>query len=110
MLRSLTALGLLIALTTYADAGRVPSSKAGRTNNPGADGDITVPYLTNGRSTLGVAQGVSAIIAPSPSLGGVHGDVQRPVFNLIFYGAQKSPGADFNFATQRQPNQLRPGR
>ena len=110
MLRSLTALGLLIALTATADAGRVPSSKADRTNNYGAPGDITVPYLTNGRSTLGVSQGVSAVIAPSPGLGGLHGDVQRPVFNLIFYGSQKSPGADFNFATQRPPNQLRPGR
>ena len=108
MLRSLTALGLFLALTSSADAARVPSSKADRTNNFGAKPDITVPYLTNGPSTLGVTQGVSAIIIASPGLGGEKGDTQRPVFNLIFYGSQKSSGPDFSFATQRPPNNLRP--
>jgi hypothetical protein len=110
MLRSLTALALLVALTAHAYAGRVPSSKADRTNNAGAAGDITVPYLTTGRSTLGVWQGVSAVITPSPGLGGPKGDTERPVFNLIFYGSQKAPSPAFDFATQRQPNQLRPGK
>ena len=110
MLRSLTALALLVASTSHADAGRVPSIKADRTNNSGAAGDITVPYLTNGRSTLGVASGVSAIIYPSAGLGGPKGDTERPVFNLIFYGSQKAPSPAFDFATQRQPNQLRPSK
>jgi hypothetical protein len=110
MRRTLTALALLVALTPFVDAARVPSSKAERTNNPGAAGDITVPYLTNAGSTLGVWQGVSPIIAPSPGLGGPKGDTERPVFNLIFYGSQKAPSPAFDFATQRQPNQLRPGR
>ena len=110
MLRSLTAVGLLLALSAPADAARVPSSKADRTNNFGARPDITVPYLTNGPSTLGVAQGVSPIIFPSPGLGGDKGDTQRPVFNLIFYGSQKSAGPDFNHATKRPPNSLRPNK
>ena len=110
MLRTLITLGLLLALSSSADAARVPSAKADRTNNYGAKPDITVPYLTNGSSTLGVAQGVSAIIAPSPGLGGDKGDTQRPVFNLIFYGSQKSAGSDFNHATKRPPNSLRPNK
>ena len=110
MLRFLTALGIFLALTASSDAGRVPSSKADRTNNFGVKPDITVPYLTNGPSTLGVTQGVSAIIIASPGLGGEKGDTQRPVFNLIFYGSQKSSSPDFSHATQRPLNSLRPNR
>ena len=110
MLRSLTALGLFLALAASADAARVPSSKADRTNNDGARINVTVPYLTNGPSTLGVTQGVSAIISPSPGLGGMKGDTERPVFNLIFYGSQKSSSPDFIHATQRPPNNLRPNK
>ena len=110
MLRSFTTLGLLLALAASADAARVASSKADRNSNSGAKPDITVPYLTNGTSTLGVTQGVSAIIIASPGLGGAKGDMQRPVFNLIFYGSQKSSSPDFSHATQRPPNSLRPNR
>ena len=110
MPRLLLALASLLALAASTEGARVPSSKADRTNNFGARPDITVPYLTNGRSTLGVAQGVSVIIAPSPGLGGEKGDTQRPVFNLIFYGSWKSSSPDFDFATKRPANSLRPYR
>src|SRR4051812_36347936 len=103
MLRSLTALGMVLALSASAEAGRVPSSKAERDYNYGARTDITVPYLTNNRSTLGVWQGVSPIITPSPGPGGFHGDTERPVFTLIFSGPQKSSTPAFIFATQRPP-------
>ena len=110
MVRGLLALGIVIALAAPARADRVPSSKANRTYNSGANPDITVPYLTNTRSTLGVAQGVAPIIIASPGLGDAKGDTQRPVFNLIFYGSWKSASPDFIHATSRPPNNLRPNK
>lgn len=110
MFRLLMTIVSFVLLSASAEAARVPSSKADRNYNYGARPDITVPYLTNGRSTLGVAPGVSAIISPSPGLGGEKGDTQRPVFNLIFYGSHKSSSPDFIHATQREPNKLRPNK
>lgn len=40
----------------------------------------------------------------------VYGDVQRPVFDPISYGARKIPRDDFDSTTQLRPNRLRPGR
>ena len=110
MARLFLSISCLLVLAASTQAARVPSSKADRTNNFGARPDITVPYLTNGTTTLGVAPGVSPIISPSPGLGGEKGDTERPVFNLIFYGSWKSSSPDFIFATKRPANSLRPYR
>lgn len=109
MTRHLAALALLTALAGGASAGRVPSSKADRSANPGSRGDITTPFLTNGRSTLGVAGGVSPIIIAAPGLGGDSDRVQ-PVFNLIYYGSQRGSSGAFIHAAPREPNRLRPGK
>jgi hypothetical protein len=96
---SLAALGTLILLVSTADAARVPSSKAITLPSiaPGRV-DVTVPYTTNGRSTLGVYQGVSPYIYAYPALTDPinHGGVG--VYNLPFYGGKQAlssnnPGA-----------------
>jgi hypothetical protein len=55
-------------------------------------GDITVPYLTNGFTTLGVYQGVAPRIYASPTVYDPKNPQIRPVFNLPFYGATHSFG------------------
>lgn len=110
MLRSLWLLPLLAAcvLTSSASADRVPSRKTQIVPDPGARVDIFVPFLTNGRSTLGVSQGVAPIIVNQPGLGAANDNQLRPVYNLIYYGASKSPNSSFMGAMPREPNQLRP--
>jgi hypothetical protein len=100
-------LGLLLASAARAD--RVPSSKAYYPTFPGVQPQITVPYVTNGFSTLGVYQGVAPRIFNSPNVAdaNVTGSA-KPVFNLIFYGSGQGYGDASNGAAQRPPNELRP--
>ena len=100
-------LGLLLA--TAARADRVPSSKAYYPTFPGVRPQITVPYVTNGNSTLGVYQGVAPRIYNSPNVA----DSQvtgtgKPVFNLIFHGSTQGFGDASNGAQPRPGNDLRP--
>jgi hypothetical protein len=62
------ALGLVLLIAAGASADRVPSKKAPSTRCPGVRGDITVPYTTNGYSTLGVYHGVSPYIYSAPEV------------------------------------------
>lgn len=112
MLRSLLLAGLVagLFLVPPVHAGRVPSSKVQIVPAHGARPDITIPYTTNGRSTLGVYNGVAPYIYNKNGLSTVNNGQQRPVFNLIYYGSSLQPGPDFNGAMQRPPNQLRPNR
>ncbi len=80
---SLLALALAAA-PAFAD--RVPSSRV--PSPPAATGtrpDITVPYLSNGRSTLG-AYSVAVKITSSPVVSDKKDPGARPVYNLPFYG------------------------
>ena len=80
-------------LTTSAvRADRVPSHKTVIPRDPGVRGDITVPYTTNGYTTLGVYQGVAPRIYATPIVEDLKQPQTRPVFNLIFYGATQSFG------------------
>jgi hypothetical protein len=62
------ALGLVLLIAGGASADRVPSQKVLSTRNPGVRGDMTVPYTTNGYSTLGVYQGVYPYIYSAPEV------------------------------------------
>jgi hypothetical protein len=99
-------LGLLLA--TAARAERVPSSKVYYPTYPGVRPQITVPYTTNGNSTLGVYNGVAPRIYNSPVVDDPKNPGIKPVFNLIFYGSAQGFGDASNGAGQRPPNELRP--
>jgi hypothetical protein len=82
-------------------ADRVPTT---RTETPRAHGtrpDITVPYLTNGGSNFGVANGVAPLIYSSPVLDDPSKPGTRPVYNLPFYGARMSYGSSSNGAVPK---------
>ena len=94
-------LGTFVWTANALRADRVPSEKVISPRVPGVRGDITVPYLTNGFTTLGVYQGVAPAVYASPT---VHDPVNpqiRPVFNLPFYGATRSFGGDNDGAVSR---------
>ena len=61
----LLVLGLSALVASTARADRVPSHKAGIPPSTGARTDITVPFLSNGNSTLG-AYRVAPRIYASP--------------------------------------------
>jgi len=107
---SFFTLAALLLFAGLARADRVPSSKTVLPRNPGARGDITVPYLTNGYTTLGVWQGVAPLIYGKPGLGNVDDAQSRPVFNLIYYGSRQNYNSSNPGAFPRPGNNLRPGR
>ena len=77
----------------------------------GARPDITVPYDTNGRSTLGVWNGVAPKMYSEPGLGNRADAPQaRPVVNIIYYGSTLYPSSGFGGAMPREPNKLRPNK
>jgi hypothetical protein len=94
----------LVALTASpAHADRVPSSKTVLPKSTGTRPDITVPYGTNGTSTLGVYQGVAPKIYNSPNVEDKKDPDVKPVFNLPFWGSIQSFGDRNNGATPRPP-------
>src|SRR4051812_22351983 len=103
-------LGVLIVAASAADAERGPSSKTVLPPSTGARVDITVPCTSNGRSTLGVANGVAPKIVSDPALDDSGDHKARPVFNLPFYGAVQSFNGYSFGAVERPPNSLRPNR
>ena len=104
------AIALLLAAAVPAWAGRVPSRKTVLPSAAGPRGDITVPYWTNGRSTLGVANGVGPIIYARPQLGSPTQPVGQPVFNLPFYGSRLGASSGIIGATPQLPTIIRFGR
>jgi hypothetical protein len=112
MLRSTApfALAALLLIAGLARAERVPSRKTVYPGSSGARQDITVPYLTNGYSTLGVWNGVEPFIYSKPGLGNVDDAQVRPVFNLIYYGSRQNYNSSNPGAFPRPGNNLRPGR
>jgi hypothetical protein len=94
-------LGVLLLTANAGRADRVPSQKAVEPRDPGVRGDITVPYLTNGSTALGVYQGVAPRIYASPIVSDPKNPQARPVFNLIFYGATRALGDKSDGAVSR---------
>ena len=113
MLRRIVAAALAGALTLgvlgQVRADRTPSSKAVIPPSTGSRVDITVPYLTSGKTTLG-AYAVAPRVYGSPIVEDTRNPQAKPVFNLIFYGSSMSFGDQSNGATQRPANVLRPPR
>lgn len=104
----MTRVTFLIALVLCSVAeARVPSRKALIPSSPGVRGDITVPYLTNGATTLGVANGVAPKVISSPLLDEKPAPAFQNVYNLPFYGSRLGPSSAFLGATVRPPNNLR---
>ena len=85
-------LGLMLLTTAAVRADRVPSQKTVVPRDPGDRGDITVPYLTNTNTALGVYQGVAPIIYATPVVDDPRKPGARPVYNLPFYGASQAFG------------------
>jgi hypothetical protein len=106
----LLAAALVVLTAGTANADRVPSTKTVIPRQPGARGDITVPYTTNGFTTLGVYQGVSPRIIVSPNVEDRENPQSKPVFNLPFWGAVQSFGSLNNGATPRPPGPPFPSR
>jgi hypothetical protein len=104
------AVGLAFGAVNPAWAEREPSTKTVMPPSPGARVDITVPYLTTGRTTLGVYNGVAPRIYASPIVDDPKNPQAKPVFNLIFYGSAQSFGDKSDGATPRPLNMLRPPR
>ncbi len=104
---ALVVAGLLAAGSARAE--RTPGTKTAIVPSTGARADITVPYLTTGRSTL-MPGYVQPRIYGSPIVPDTENPGVRPVYNLIFYGSKMSFGDQENGAVQRPANQLRPPR
>src|SRR5579859_164420 len=97
----LMAVGLLLPVGG-ARADRVPGTKTVMPPSTGSRIDITVPYLTTGYSTLMPGR-VAPYIYSSPIADDPQNPGTKPVFNLIFYGAQMNYGDQENGATPRPP-------
>jgi hypothetical protein len=95
----LLALALLAAGAARADRTpptRVPSPPPATGSRP----DITVPYTTDGRSTL-INGKVAPSIYGSPIVEDKKNPGARPVFNLPFYGSVQSFGDRSNGAVSK---------
>jgi hypothetical protein len=95
------AAGLIVTLTGVASAARVPGARNEGQRSTGSRGDITVPYLTTGGSAF-MKGSVAPRIYSSPIVDDPVNPQARPVFNLIFYGAQQSFGDRSNGAVPKQ--------
>lgn len=103
-----TFAGLVFATDSRVHAGRVPSQKVLSTRVHGVRIDLRVPYLTNGRSNLGVYHGVSPRIYSAPIVDYPFHPQAKPVFNLPFYGAIRSFSGYSDGASPRPPAPYHP--
>jgi hypothetical protein len=108
-MRIIAAAAFALMIAGAAEA-RVPSTKTVIPPSTGARVDITVPYTTNGRSTLGVYNGVGPLIYSTPSISAKGSPGGLPVFNLPFYGGRIMTGNGLIGAGPVEPNILRRNR
>jgi hypothetical protein len=112
MLRWSVAATLVVAgllATGPARADKIGPTKTTIAPQTGARVDITVPYLTTGRSAL-MGSYVQPRIYSSPQVDNPANPGVRPVLNLIFYGSRMAYGDQENGAVPRPGNQMRPPR
>jgi hypothetical protein len=91
---------LLAAAIGEARADRIVSTRTNGQRVTGSRPDITVPYLTNGRNAFQAAT-VAPLIYKSPNVDDPKNPQSKPVFNLIFYGANQGYGDKSNGAKPR---------
>jgi hypothetical protein len=91
---------LLLASGGQAQAGRALLLRTPETRSSGMRADITVPYLTTGRSPFMTVR-VEPYIYFSPIMDDPRNPQSKPVFNLIFYGASQAFGSEQNGATPK---------
>jgi hypothetical protein len=97
----LLVLGLFLLTANPARADRVPSSKVVIPPSTGTRVDITVPYTTDGYSTLIVNQRVQPRVYSSPEVDDPNNPQARPVYNLPFYGGSQAFGDKSNGVVSR---------
>ncbi len=101
LVTGLLVLGVLIIGAGRVEAGRTVSTRTAGSRSNGSRSDITVPYLTTGRSAFMANYYVAPRIYSSPVVDDPKYPQQKPVFNLIFYGAKQGFGDFSNGATPR---------
>jgi hypothetical protein len=106
----LLAVAVAALVVNTASAERVPSRKTIAPTVSTAKNDITVPYTTNGNTTLGVWQGVSPRIYSSPDVEDSKYPDTRRVYNLPFWGGVQSFGGKSEGAVPRLPGPPYPGK
>jgi hypothetical protein len=89
--------GCFVLAAGQAVAGHTPTMRTSGFYSYGARSDITVPYLTTGRSTF-MPGAVAPQILIEPNVDNVRYPQTVPVFNLPFYGARQGFGDQFNGA------------
>ena len=90
----LAVLGLFLLSVAPVHAERTSGTRTLTNFNNGARGDITVPYTTDGRSTLMVNGYVAPAFNKTPIVDDPKNPGVRPVYNVYsFYGATKNYGA-----------------
>jgi hypothetical protein len=89
----------------------VPAVRSSGRKSTGARRDISVPYLTTGRSAF-MSGKVAPRIFASPIVDDPLNPQARPVYNLPFYGGVQAFGGASNGAVPRAnyPTRMRPGR
>jgi hypothetical protein len=93
-------LATLILASGSANAGRTPSTRNFGQKSTGSRTDITVPYLTTGKTAFG-AYYVAPRIYSSPIVDDPKNPQAKPVYNLPFYGGRQAFGDASNGATPR---------
>jgi hypothetical protein len=92
--------GLLFLASGTARAERIVTQRTSGQKSSGARDDITVPYMTTGKTAF--MQGYSAPrIYSSPQVDDPNNPQARPVYNLIFYGSKQGFGDKSNGAATR---------
>ena len=91
------ALCMLFAEAGLAGAAHVPSMRTSGFRTSWPKSDVTVPYLTTGRSAF-MPGAVAPFIYASPVVDDPNYRQTKPVFNLIFYGAVQAFGDRSNGA------------
>jgi hypothetical protein len=100
MNRWLLTAGLLVLAAAPARAERVPMTRTSTQPCTGTRTDITVPYLTTGKSPFG-AYSVAVKIVATPTVDDPKNPQARPVYNLPFYGGSQSFGDGSNGAVSK---------
>jgi hypothetical protein len=100
--QSLLAVAAVLATAAPAFAGKTPTVRSEGQRSHGTREDITVPFLTNGRSAFG-AYFVAPRIIEQRNVDDARNPQTRTTYNLPFYGAVITFGGNSTGASLRIP-------